>query len=124
MGEALLQKTHTVDFLTKKRVKNNGIVQQYYVENSHPPIISRKSLLRYRMNLKDDQICGDIHGRAKVPLRANMPSQGSSSAKTAVQSLEEHLGAPGKISSMCGDALTESRTELINVAQKRSRRKI
>ena len=42
MGEALLQKTHTVDFLTKKRVKNNGIVQQYYVENSHPPIINKE----------------------------------------------------------------------------------
>ena len=42
MGEALLQKTHTVDFLTKKRVKNNGIVQQYYVENSPPPIINKE----------------------------------------------------------------------------------
>ena len=42
MGEALLQKTHTVDFLTKKRVKNRGIVQQYYVENSHPAIINKE----------------------------------------------------------------------------------
>lgn len=32
IGDALLQKTYTVDFLTKKRVKNNGIVPQYYVE--------------------------------------------------------------------------------------------
>ena len=29
MGDALLQKTYTVDFLNKKRVKNNGIVPQY-----------------------------------------------------------------------------------------------
>lgn len=28
MGDALLQKTYTVDFLNKKRVKNNGIVPQ------------------------------------------------------------------------------------------------
>lgn len=35
IGDALLQKTYTVDFLTKKRVSNNGIVPQYYVENSH-----------------------------------------------------------------------------------------
>ena len=41
IGDALLQKTYTVDFLTKKRVKNNGIVPQYYVENSHEPIIPR-----------------------------------------------------------------------------------
>ncbi|MBB6698655.1 recombinase family protein [Clostridium algidicarnis] len=41
IGDALLQKTYTVDILTKKRVKNNGIVPQYYVENSHEPIIPR-----------------------------------------------------------------------------------
>lgn len=41
IGDALLQKTYTVDVLTKKRVKNNGIVPQYYVENSHKPIIPR-----------------------------------------------------------------------------------
>jgi hypothetical protein len=39
MGDALLQKTYTVDFLTKKKVKNDGIAPQYYVENSHPAII-------------------------------------------------------------------------------------
>ncbi len=41
IGDALLQKTYTVDFLTNKRVQNNGIVPQYYVENSHEPIIPR-----------------------------------------------------------------------------------
>src|SRR5574344_1324489 len=41
IGDALLQKTYTVDVLTKKRVKNNGIVPQYYAENSHEPIIPR-----------------------------------------------------------------------------------
>lgn len=41
IGDALLQKTYTVDFLSKKRVKNNGIVPQYYVENNHEPIIPR-----------------------------------------------------------------------------------
>jgi len=41
IGDALLQKTYTVDFLSKKRVKNNGIVPQYYVEGSHEAIIPR-----------------------------------------------------------------------------------
>lgn len=41
IGDALLQKTYTVDVLTKKRVQNNGIVPQYYVENDHEPIIHR-----------------------------------------------------------------------------------
>lgn len=39
MGDALLQKTYTVDFLTKKRVINNGIIPQYYVKNNHEAII-------------------------------------------------------------------------------------
>ncbi len=42
IGDALLQKTYTVDFLSKKRVVNNGIVPQYYVENSHEAIIPRE----------------------------------------------------------------------------------
>mgnify|MGYP003851864741 CR=1 FL=1 len=40
-GDALLQKTYTVDFLTKKRLKNDGQVPQYYVEESHPAIIDK-----------------------------------------------------------------------------------
>ena len=38
-GCALLQKGYTVDYLTKKRVKNDGAVPQYYVADSHPAII-------------------------------------------------------------------------------------
>lgn len=41
-GEALLQKTYTVDFLTKKRVENSGEIPQYYVEESHPAIIDKE----------------------------------------------------------------------------------
>ena len=46
MGDALLQKTVTTDYLTKKRVKNKGLVPQYYVEDSHEPIIPRKLFIR------------------------------------------------------------------------------
>lgn len=46
IGDALLQKTYTVDFLTKKRVINNGHVPQYYVENNHEPIIPREIYLQ------------------------------------------------------------------------------
>ena len=38
--DAILQKSFTVDFLTKKKKVNEGEVPQYYVENSHPAIIS------------------------------------------------------------------------------------
>lgn len=47
MGDALLQKTYTVDFLTKKRVKNTGIVAQYYIEDNHEAIIPKE--LYYRV---------------------------------------------------------------------------
>lgn len=38
-GDALLQKTYTTDYLSKKVKKNNGEVRQYLVEHSHEPII-------------------------------------------------------------------------------------
>ena len=50
IGDALLQKTFTVDFLTKKRVKNEGHVPQYYVENSHEGIIPKELFLQVRKN--------------------------------------------------------------------------
>ena len=45
MGDALLQKTYTTDFLTKKRIKNNGTVPQYYVESDHEAIIPKDIFL-------------------------------------------------------------------------------
>ncbi len=38
-GDALLQKSYTVDFLTKKHKTNEGEVPQYYVEDNHEAII-------------------------------------------------------------------------------------
>lgn len=38
-GDALLQKEFTVDFLQKKKKKNEGEIPQYYVDGSHEPII-------------------------------------------------------------------------------------
>ena len=39
-GDALLQKTFTTDFLTKKMKVNEGEVPQYYVTGNHEPIIA------------------------------------------------------------------------------------
>lgn len=46
IGDSLLQKTYTVDVIIKKRVKNNGIVPQYYVENRHEAIIPRDRYMK------------------------------------------------------------------------------
>jgi len=39
-GNALLQKGYTTNFLTKSRKKNEGEIPQFFVEDSHPAIIS------------------------------------------------------------------------------------
>lgn len=41
MGDAILQKQVTVDFLTKTSKPNEGEAPQYYVENGHPGIVSK-----------------------------------------------------------------------------------
>ena len=51
IGDALLQKTYTTDFLSKTRVKNNGIVPQYYVEGNHEAIILKDIFLRVQDEL-------------------------------------------------------------------------
>ena len=51
LGDALLQKTYTTDFLTKKRIKNNGIVPQYYVEDDHPAIIPKEIFMQAQEEL-------------------------------------------------------------------------
>jgi len=38
-GDAILQKSYTADFLTKKRVVNNGEIQKFYVEEDHEAIV-------------------------------------------------------------------------------------
>ena len=51
IGDALLQKTYTTDFLNKTRVKNNGNVPQYYVEDNHEAIIPKDIFLRVQEEL-------------------------------------------------------------------------
>ena len=56
IGDALLQKTYTTDFLKKTflkktRVKNNGLVPQYYVEGDHKAIIPKDIYLQVQEEL-------------------------------------------------------------------------
>ena len=41
IGDALLQKTITTDFIEKTRIKNDGSLPQYYVKDSQPAIIPK-----------------------------------------------------------------------------------
>lgn len=51
MGDALLQKTFTQDFLTKKTVKNEGQVAQVWVKDDHEPIIDKKTWQAVRLEI-------------------------------------------------------------------------
>lgn len=51
-GDALLQKTFCVDFLTKKMKRNEGELPQYYVERSHPAIVSPEVFDEVQQELK------------------------------------------------------------------------
>lgn len=51
IGDALLQKTYTTDFLNKTKVKNTGIVPQYYIEGNHEAIIPREIYMRVQEEL-------------------------------------------------------------------------
>jgi DNA invertase Pin-like site-specific DNA recombinase len=73
-GDALLQKTYTVDFLNKTMKKNEGELPQYYIENSHPAIVSpetfdlvrseieRRKPLRRQMNNNSPFAAGIVCG--------------------------------------------------------------
>jgi len=56
-GNAVLQKTFTVDFLSKTTKVNEGEVPQYFVENSHPAIIPQETF---------DLVQSEISRRAKL----------------------------------------------------------
>lgn len=76
MGDAILQKEITVDFLTKTRKPNEGEAPQYYVENGHPGIVSKSVWQEAQATWTDASrrnctfspiankiICGDCGGR-------------------------------------------------------------
>lgn len=44
-GDALCQKTVTIDFFTHKSVKNEGLETQYFIEGHHEPIIEKQDWL-------------------------------------------------------------------------------
>jgi hypothetical protein len=67
MGEALLQKTYTVDFLTKKRVKNEGIVPQHYIEDNHEAIIPKEIFYK----VQEEKTRRAILNKSAVTRKAN-----------------------------------------------------
>ncbi len=53
-GDAWLQKTYTPNHLTKKKKRNTGEVDYYYIEDNHSAIVSREMWEAAQINLKDN----------------------------------------------------------------------
>lgn len=66
-GDVLYQKTYTKDYLSHKTVKNKDILPQWYWENDHQAIISKKKWEKVQELLaaKSWRSCGRIAGMKK-----------------------------------------------------------
>lgn len=51
-GDMLLQKTFTLDHISKKKMVNKGQMPQYFVQDSHEPIISREIFAKVQAEMK------------------------------------------------------------------------
>lgn len=54
-GDAWLQKTYTPNHLTKKKKKNTGEVDYYYIEDNHLAIVSREMWEAVQIKLKENR---------------------------------------------------------------------
>ena len=62
----MLQKKFTVDFLTKKQKVNEGEVPQYYVEGSHPAIISADDFDRVQVEIAHRRKLGRSYSGSSI----------------------------------------------------------
>lgn len=80
-GDAIINKTFTVDCLTKEIRKNNGERPKYYVENNHPAIIDTETFGRVQ-----EELARRI-GKKKVKEIGTKTEQGKYSSKYALTEL-------------------------------------
>ncbi|MCR5746907.1 MAG: recombinase family protein [Lachnospiraceae bacterium] len=65
MGDVILQKSYTSDFLSKKRVINDGKLQKYYIKSDHDPIIDKEMWNVVQQELeRRSKFCVDHHTNA------------------------------------------------------------
>ena len=65
-GSALLQKKFTVDFLTKKQRVNEGEVPQYFIEDSHPPIIEPEEFELVQAEIARRKEIGKVYSSSNI----------------------------------------------------------
>ena len=65
-GSALLQKKFTMDFLTKKQKVNEGEVPQYFIEDSHPPIIDPQEFELVQAEIARRKEIGKVYSSSNI----------------------------------------------------------
>lgn len=80
-GDAVINKTYTVDCLSKKVKKNNGERPKYYVENNHPAIIDAATFGRVQEEM------ARRNGKRKTKQVGTKTEQGKYSSKYALTEL-------------------------------------
>ena len=65
-GSALLQKKFTMDFLTKKQKVNEGEVPQYFIEDSHPPIIEPEEFELVQAEIARRKEIGKVYSSSNI----------------------------------------------------------
>ena len=78
VGDVLLQKTYTADFLTKKIKKNQGEIAQYYITDNHPAIIPRDVFQEVQLELARRS------SKRKVSQKKTKTQQGKYTSKFAL----------------------------------------
>lgn len=104
IGDALLQKTYTTDFLNKTRVKNNGLVPQYYVEGDHEAIIPKDIYLQVQEELVRRRLVKPVPTARNEAIAATTASPKSSSAENVVKCSEGSTGTTEASSQLSGAA--------------------
>ena len=62
VGDVLMQKTFTADFLTKTQAENEGQLEQYFIKDDHPAIIPRGDWEAVQVELKRREEFRQRHG--------------------------------------------------------------
>ena len=110
-GDALLQKVYTEDFLTKKKIKNDGQVPQYYVENNHPAIIEPGVFDRVQKLMA-----------VRTATAASALFQAESSAANAVAGTARRCGTPMTSTERSSGNATTNSTGIANAERRTSPR--
>ena len=74
MGDVLLQKTYTADFIEGKVKKNNGTLPQYYIKDHHPAIIPREMFYQIQEEIARRNSKKPANTKKRKPTAAGSPA--------------------------------------------------